>query len=361
MDLNYYPAVTRYDKIIFENNINCLINPVWSPPTSEILQQLSIYPNLYCDSGGYEIFQIMNGLSKTKRFFVIPSGGIYRNKDGLFLDPIDFCRTYGRLKVKSGFTIDYPLVDGSAEEYTDHLYKSYENAKIMFDCRPKYCPETDLIIPLHFSSKDQLHDYFGNMSILRPNGYSFPVRERTTWKYLMRIAYTLTFLSSMGVQRVHLLGSSKPEIIILCAASLGLEMFDRITFDSSTWRTSRNFIANILDPENLKQKDIRDLEDFSAQARLPENLDQRYIGRPNDLSRSELNKLIILSNVMTINWYTSKMIDYASDIEELKWYAQKNQNLNPKIAMTMDAIDLLQVGSTRGYGFVEKIYEWIWF
>lgn len=361
MSLTYFPVVTRYDQNIFENNLHCFINPVWSPPTPEMLQKLSVYPYLLCDNGAYEMFKIMNrnrNGKKMERFFVIPGGGIYQNKDGLHLDPFELCKTFGRLKVRCGFTLDYPLVNGSVEEYSDHLYKSFEKAETMFDLQTKFCPETDLLIPLHFSTKDQLHDYFNNMSVLGPDGYAFPVRERTTRGYLMRIAYTLTFLHSKGIKRVHLLGSSKPEIIIICAAALGLGMFDHITFDSSTWRTTRNLIAKILDPETFKQKDIRDLEDFSAL--LPKELAQQWIDHTKEFSKSELNKLIILSNVLTINRHTQKRLELAKDIEALISFVQEPQNLNSEIAMTIDAIGLLQVGSLRGYRSVENIYDYIW-
>ena len=196
------------------------------------------------------------------------------------------------------------------------------------------------------------------MSALEPDGYAFPVRGHTTWNYLMRIAFALTFLNSMGVKKVHLFGSSKPEIIIISAAALCLGMFEQITFDSSTWRTDRNYIANTSDPDTLKQKDIRDLDQFRG--RLPADLAQSYLGHSNNLSRRDLNKLIVLSNAEIIKWYTRNMVELAKDIEELKWYAQKCQNLKPEIAMTTDAIDLLQVGSLRGYRTIDEIYDFIW-
>ena len=46
MSLTYLPAVTRYDKNIIENSTHFLINPVWNPPTPEMLQGLEEYPCL---------------------------------------------------------------------------------------------------------------------------------------------------------------------------------------------------------------------------------------------------------------------------------------------------------------------------
>ena len=362
MELIYTPALSSKDLIIFSYIEHCFINIVRSKPSTNMLQRLEIYPYLLSDSGGFQIFKsifkIING-ETTEKFDIIPGFGIHRRNGILILDPIDLCEKYGILDVKCGFTLDFPLVEGSSEEYKDHLIKSYEVAEIMFDCHQDFCPDTQLFIPLHFRTKEQLHRYFDKMSTLSPDGFAFPVRDDTSWEYLMRIAYALSFLHSKGVQHVHMFGSCKPEIIIVGAAAIGLEMFQRITFDSSTWDTARNNPPKHLQPNTLKQKDIRKLEVFRPM--LPKSLTQKLKGYEKYLPRSYFYKLILLNNVLNVNRLTQKMTEMAEDIEQLKWFIKISADYKPLRALLLHAIGLLRKASEEGYDYIEEEFEFIWY
>lgn len=362
MELIYTPALSSKDLIIFSYIDYCFINIVRSMPSAGMLQGLEIYPYLLSDSGGFQIFKsifkIING-EKAEKFDIIPGAGIHRRNGVLILDPIDLCEKYGKLDVKCGFTIDFPLVEASIEEYEDHLIKSYECAEIMFDCRPDFCPDTQLFIPLHFRTKEQLHRYFDKMSTLSPDGFAFPVRDDTSWEYLMKIAYALSFLHAKGVQHVHMFGSCKPEIIIVGAAAIGIEMLQRITFDSSTWDTARNNPPKLLEPNTLKQKDIRELEVYRPM--LPKSLIQKLKGYEQYLPRSYFYKLILLNNVLNVNRLTQNMTEMADDIEQLKWYIKISADYEPVSAMLVHAIGLLQKASEEGYDYIEEEFEFIWY
>jgi hypothetical protein len=327
-----------------------------------MLQGLEVYPSLLSDSGGFQIYQslskIMNG-EKAEKIEIIPGAGIHRRNGVLILDPIDLCEEYGTLDVKCGFTIDIPLVEASKEEYKDHLIKSYECAEIMFDCRLDFCPDTQLFIPLHFRTKEQLHRYFNKMSTLSPDGFAFPVRDDTSLEYLMKIAYALSFLHAKRVQHVHMFGSCKPEIIVIGAAAIGLEMFKRITFDSSTWDTGRNNPPKLLKPNTLKQKDIRKLEVYRPT--LPKALTQNLKGYKQYLPRSYFYKLILLNNALNVNRLTQKMTEMAEDIEQLKWFIKISADYEPVRAMLLHAIRLLQKASEDGYKYIEKEFDFIWY
>jgi len=266
---------------------------------------------------------------------------------------------YGSLNIRYGFTLDYPIVDGSAEEYYEHLSRSYECAKIMFECRPQLCPDTDLLIPLQFSTKGQLHNYYAEMSVLCPDGYGFPVRGTTSWNYLQRIVYTLVFLHHKGVQMVHMLGSSKPEIIVIGAIAASLNMFQRVTFDSSTWDTARNVPPKYISPEDLTQKDIRRLGKF--QAELPKRLVDELRSGKNNLPRSYFYKLIPFCNIMTIIHYTKEIFELSKDLGDLKWFINNHFRFKRTNEMLIDAIDVLYSGFIHGHPFVEKHFDWIWY
>jgi queuine/archaeosine tRNA-ribosyltransferase len=327
-----------------------------------MLQGLEIYPYLLSDSGGFQIFQRLSKIisgETTEKFDIIPGVGIHMRNGILIIDPIDLCEKYGILDVRCGFTIDFPMVEASKEEYKNHLIQSYECAVMMFDCCQDSCPDTQLFIPLHFRTKEQLHRYFKKMSTLSPDGYAFPVRDDTSLEYLMKIAYALSFLHAKGIQHVHMFGSCKPEIIVIGAAAIGLEMFQRITFDSSTWDTARNNPPKLLEPNALKQIDIRKLEVYRPM--LPKPLTQKLKGYEQYLPRSYFYKLILLNNVLNVNRLTQKMTEMAEDIEQLKWFIKISADYEPVSDMLMHAIGLLQKARKKGYDYIEKEFEFIWY
>ena len=149
----------------------------------------------------------------------------------------------------------------------DHLIKSYECAEMMFDCRQDFCPDTQAFYSASFFNRRINCTVISiKCQRLSPDGYAFPVREDTSWEYLMRIAYVLSFLHGRGVRYVHMFGSCKPEIIIVGAAAIGLEMFQRITFDSSTWDTARHNPPKYLGTKYLKTERHSQIKCFQTNA-----------------------------------------------------------------------------------------------
>lgn len=362
MIFQFTPVLSGKDRWILPYIDHGFINSVRSPPTEAALKKLKHPPELMCDSGGFQIYKskvgILNG-NQTNRVMVLSGAGNQRCEGYQILDPICLCKMYGSLNIKYGFTLDYPIVDGSIEEYNDHLTKSYECAGTMFDCRPRLCPDTNLLIPLQFSTRKQLQNYYDEMSRLCPDGYGFPVRGITSWGYLQRIVYTLVFLHHKGVQIVHMLGSSKPEIIVIGAVTAGLSMFNRLTFDSSTWDTARNVPPRYISPEDLTQKDIRNLGRFEAE--LPKSLIAELGFGKKKLPRSYFYKLIPLCNIITINHYTEEMFELAKDLEELKWFISSHPRFSRTKDLLIDAIEVLHLGFIHGYSFVENHFDWIWY
>ena len=360
--LKYTPVLSRKDRWILPYIDHGFINSVRSPPTETSLQELEQPSDLISDSGGFQIYKAKMGLlngNKTDPVFVIPGAGNQWRDGCQILDPICLCEMYGDLGIKYGFTLDYPIVDGSDEEYIDHLEKSCECAQMMFECRTRLCPDTKLLVPLQFSNKNQLHKYYDEMSGFCPDGYGFPVRGVTSWDYLLRIVYTLVFLYHKGVRIVHMLGSSKPEIIVIGAVAASLNLFQRVTFDSSTWDTARNVPPKYISPDDLTQKDIRRLGSF--QAELPERLVDELGTGKKELLRSDFYKLIPLSNIMTINRYTNEMLELSKDLEELKWFVRNHSRFIRTREMLIEVIDILHSGYLHGYPFVEKHFDWIWY
>jgi len=361
--LIFTPVLIGNDHLIFHYNSYCFINPIRSPPKSEILKKVKIPAEYWGDSGGYQIFitnqAYLEGDGK-QRCLIIPGVGIRETKKHLIIDPIDLCKKYGQLNINYGFTLDFPLsYDTSDDEYKDNLSKSYASAKLMFQCRKDLCEKTNLLIPLHYITKIQLYDYYKRMSSLNPDGYAIPVRFRSDWTRLVKTALSLCFLYDRGVEVIHLFGSSRPEIIILGAAAVGLKMFRQISFDSTTWNTAKyNRRVKLIDPKTLSQNFIELSKIIEIE--LPKTLITRLHTDKKLLPVAFKKKMILLHNILAISRYTQEMAERAKDIEALKRFIITESHLKPHKERLLSVINILNTSKERGYGFIEKHLDWVW-
>jgi hypothetical protein len=359
MKLVYVPVVTHPGDYINAFFSSCLVNPLRKYPQIAVLMESFRSKEFFADSGGYQMYSLNQGERK-KQCVVVPGVGIRDTRDHLIIDPIDLCRRYGKLRINYGFSLDFPLSDDPSEqEYVSKLEASFEWAEMMFDVRPKLCPETKLLIPLHYETKSQLHQYFDKMTVLKPEGYGLPVRGRFNLDGLIWIASSLAFLHSKGVRLVHAFGSSRRELIMIGAAALGLGMFSRLSFDSTSWDC---FLSNRrpyrIDTKTLAQKRI--LPTSSIPVLLPTEL-LHTVGRLEGQPTAAVKKrLIALHNALAITRYTYKTARRAKDLVGFKNYLQKEPHLALHKEDLLIAISLLEHASLRGYDHVSRSLDWIW-
>lgn len=293
-----------------------------------------------------------------KRCLVIVSVGIQRIEGLLILDPIDLCRKYSELNVKFGFTLDNPLSDNATEkEYKEKLMESFEWAEIMFRYRPSLCPNTNLLIPLHYTTKDHLVEYYAKMAILNPIGYAIPVRNTNNWDDFGRIAYCLCFLHNEGIQCIHLFGSCRAEIIVLGAAAIRLRMFDQISFDSTSWRTLR-WGDDYLDPNTLKKIPIHENH---VRILLPDKVLESVKSNKALLTMVEFKRLILLHNVLAVDSYRKRILQKAKSIHALKRFVKSSRHLRLQRGRLLHTIDMMEKAVKKGYGYIEKRYGCIWY
>ena len=340
MRLIYTPVSTSSKDLINCLHPNCFFNPVREMPKNINTSGKNEY---FADSGGYQIFHYTE--KQIKPVIVIPSVGIRNTPNRLVIDPIDLCERFGRLGIKYGFTLDIPLSnEPSEEEFTKNLEESYRWAQLMFQHRYSLCPDTRFLIPLHYSTKDDLHRYFDRMSELNPEGYAFAVRDQfydLAWN--VWVACTLSFLHSKGVQKAHMLGSSREEVIMIGAAALGLRLFKQISFDSRSWNTLRlKGPPWYFDPVKRQRVYLR--SDFFQNTYLSKSV----------LRKTNLGERLMLSNAWAISEQANRTLERAKDIESLKKYIQEHQNLKRKREKILTSISILEGTAERGYGFVER-------
>jgi queuine/archaeosine tRNA-ribosyltransferase len=355
MPLIYVSVSTDYNNPVNQYYPHVLYNPVRQNFDRIKTIQRTNMTVIFADSGGLQLFRYRD--SSVKSCIVVPGGKISNTKSRIVIDPIDLCRLYGKIGVNYGFTLDEPLCDNPGpQQYFKELENSYRSAKLMFDFRNKLCPNTKLLIPLHSITKNQLHHYFERMSDLSPDGFAFTARSRFDLKGLIKIALTLCYLHSNGVTMVHLLGSSRQEIIIIGAAAVGLKMFSQISFDSRTWNTGNfNTKTIVIDSETLRQRMI-----------APGEIINLFVPKKSlynsSLSGTEhLKKIILLHNAFAISAYTKKVADIATDITRLKKHLLTMRLSKHRAERILTAIDVLETYSVKGYGYLEKWLSWIWF
>ena len=354
MKFFYVPVSTDYDCLVNQYHPHTLFNPIrQSFDTLKKINRTDKAEN-FADSGGLQLISYENSLEKS--CIVIPGVGIKNRKDIIVIDPIDLCRCYGKLDIKFGFTLDHPISDiASISECNERLENSYGWATLMFDVRKELCPNTEFLVPLQFMTKPQLHKYFEKMEPLNPDGYAFPVRGKLNLAKIINMACTLSFLHSQHVTKVHMLGNSRREVIIIAAATVGLKMFNQLSFDSRTWNTGNfNTKPIIIDSEDLRQMKIKSGEKINLS--LPKIL----LDNSSLYDSQNFKKLLVLHNAYAISKYAKNLAEIATDIQSLKNHLSSlalNGQMSERI---LAAIDVLETYSQRGYCYLEKWLSWIW-
>jgi queuine/archaeosine tRNA-ribosyltransferase len=355
MSLIYVPVSTGFTDLVNKYHPNCLFNPVRQNSKNLIqIDRPDFYEN-FADSGGYQLYS--NEFNIDKPSMVMQGVGIKNEADVLVIDPIDLCRCYGELKDKYGFTLDEPISDNlGLNEYSRKRKNSYRWAKLMFNSRNKLCPNTELFVPLHFITKKHLHHYVEKTLDLNPDGYAFPARSRFEQNGLIKISYVLCFLNNKSVKKVHLLGSSRQEVITIAAAAVGLKMFNQISFDSRTWNTAHfNTKPIIIDSKTLRQRKIMTGEKINLF--VPKTL----LDNSSLYDSQNFKKLLVLHNAYAISKYAKNLAEIATDISSLKCHLSFLRLNGKQSERILAAIDVLETYSVKGYGYLEKWLSCIWF
>jgi hypothetical protein len=353
--LIYTPVSTDNRNLVNQYHPHCLFNPIRQTPHMKSSPENAEY---FADSGGYQIYQCKD--DPKKRCLVLPGFGIGTHGNLLIIDPLDLCARFRAIGIKYGFTTDHPLSDSPSEgEFDQNLERSFLWAALMFENRSKLCPQTELFIPLHFSTPHELLTYYERMSQLHPKGYAFPVRGNFNLIWILKIAWTLCFLASRGVTKIHLLGSSRREIIILGAAALGLGMFDQISFDSTTWNTLLFDKRPIyFDPTTMKA--ARVVGQFEVELLLPIQVMKTHPFGGAETSQSGGEKLLMLHNAFAISSYADNMAKRARSPNAFKTYIRNEPHLRRLKTNLLLAINALEESTRKGFDFIVSALEWIW-
>lgn len=363
--LNYVAVSTDHNGLVNRHYPNVLYNP--TRQNFDRLMEYDRYENSvnFGDSGGFQVANYEGNPEKwCKVFFGV---GIKNRQNSVMIDPNALCREYAKLNIRYGFTLDYPFwEETNSDIFLKKLTYSYTWAKHMFDVRNQLCPRTVFLVPLHFSTKDQLDCYYSQMSQLAPEGYAIPAFQQRSFDDVIKISYILSFLNHKGIKIVHLLGASNRVLIAIMAAATGQKMFEMISFDSRTWNNANKPYKKdksklsedyfYINPQTLNPQMIV-LGKTKIVHFLPPRLKGRITFDPDEDFRIAKDKIFLL-NAFAIRRYAKRLAEKSDDIPGLLAYLSEGGFDASEIRKATVGIQILLDSITRGFDYVRRNFSW---
>lgn len=185
------------------------------------------------DSGGFTIL-IYEENGKMVTFD--PNRPLIKKDSLLNISPAHVAICASIVKPKFMVGLDYPVkgTDDPLEQYTDYTKKlgynllwTWESA----EAREKYCPEIDFFVPIQAYTMDQLQFFWKSIHGVNFDGISIPIRNMS----IEKLALFMVFFYQQGIDKVHILGTTKPMIIAM-AAFMAKHLFPLVSLDSTSWQ-----------------------------------------------------------------------------------------------------------------------------
>jgi hypothetical protein len=112
------------------------------------------------------------------------------------------------------------------------------------------CPEVQFFLPVQCYNLDQFNIFYDQVGGLDHDGVSMPIRNLG----IPEIALFLVKFYQLGINRVHLLGTSQFFSIALCAY-MARHMFEWVSIDASSWRKAADK-AESFNPYDLSREKL---------------------------------------------------------------------------------------------------------
>jgi len=370
-EIIYYPVGPICDRLAGVKSATYFANAI-DPVSKSFLKHLK-KKKVATDSGGFQIFK---ALDKGQMVLV---GSLFKtttyDSDVLVLGTIDQCREYARMHSNIAMCIDFPTrTDDTDLAYWWKLSQSRQARDEMLTLSEYFCPNTRLGIALQPRTPLEIKDYFCHMYTPAIDIYAYPIRNfRNKPKDALGNAYVLSFLHDVGIKHCHFLGSNAPAIIFLLAKAAALNMFDRVSFDSTTWIQRAFAGVRYLHPDTLsprpkiittKTKGKGKRTGLHRKANLREAL-ARYpglfedtLGRFNPPKWAKAGDWTGIFNIEMINRFKDQALQLAI-ANDLQYYIKNEfrKYSAPQKEMIIEALDLLQQAKARGHEYIERHYS----
>jgi len=359
--LIYLPAGVDQKPWILERCATGMLNATYPLPAKH-LNKLKNKLFICIDSGGFQSF-IADKQGKT--IIYGPMMKTIKNNQSVFaLGTISNCLEYDRIGATMAIMIDrVTFCHDNDAIYYQKLSESLKARNSILKAASYLCPNTKLVPVLQFRNSLEVKDCFNWISTPLVSSYAIPIRNfRNRPVHALGNSYILSFLSSQNVQHVHFLGSSAPTVIFVLAKALALGMFDRLSFDSTTWNRGAFSPRHYLCPKTLNEMPLEDQlnpkDILSKVMNLKNDLLKAIVADFNPGEEALAKNCLGLLNIRSIESFAKMALNFAMEdglrhciySEDFPKYGKNKEKI-------IKAFDLLEESSEYGHEYVERKYE----
>ena len=207
----------------------------------------------FLDSGG---FQLHEAEKESKAMTFDSKSPLMNSRSHINVSPAHVVETACRLGPRTMTALDFPIlkIKDQTEREGEFLRKLGFNVKWAIETaalRERYCPKVKLLIPVQAYDPGQF-EFFNNLiQHANHDGLSMPLRNLKP----PEVALFLLRFYQLGIQRVHLLGSSS-FFTLAVAAFFARHFFQWVGTDSTTWRVAAQYEI-YLNPNNLTGENMK--------------------------------------------------------------------------------------------------------
>jgi len=357
--LRYYPCAPESDAKALQLTGRYFDNATRPDPLNN--HAISENKDNWCDSGG---LQSLRAEEEGKIPIIDPIMRTNINDPDFFiLGSVYQCGEYGRRKSSKAMMIDLPTWDEDDE--LAYLWKFTESRKArdhMLEWKELLCSDTQFGIVLQPRNPLEIADYFLDIFTPKVGIYAYPIRNfRNAPKDSRGNAFVLSFLSDMGVNRVHFLGSSAPTVIFLLAHAISLDLFEQASFDSLTWHQpacSRSI--RFIDPETLtpmpKNRGLHPLDNLRTVTAKFNGLFDYLLGCFNPPKLALAKEWAGIFNIRMIEEFKNRVLEIALT-DTLRDFIKQFPKYKGQKEKIIKALDLLEESKDFGHGFIKQKYE----
>ena len=349
MNFHIYHAAVDLGDYPFKD-LNILINPVEHAETEAKLErtkrlfEVTRTRNIILDSGGNSIF---NAEARGKDI-VYDSSRPIESKRQLNLSPAHVIKAARKLKPNVVVALDWPLKKTNTNEEQENEFRkklsiNLEWATETVKLRNKYCPEINLLIPIQAKTLEQLDEFMAGLSGLKFTGVSLPYRNIDPHLTVL----FLTRLNQLGIQYVHILGTTNFAYMAIAAYFARQGRFKLISMDSRSWKMNAVKGRGFMSPHNLLTCKI------DEQTKIPYSLKNdcnckfcKYVTFKQITTKRSKHRSRFLSrhNAMVTEQVSKDLYQNAKSLAQLEHFLNHKKNpRDPKVKQVIDALSLADV------------------
>ena len=363
MNLQIYHAAVDFRSYPFKN-LNILINPVDHAATKESIQKtkklldVTRANNVILDSGGNSLF----GAEANGKEVLSNSSLPIKSNGKLNLSPYHVVDAARELEPDVVIALDWPLKKTNSREEQEKEFRkkipiNLEWAKETVKLRNEICPEINLLIPIQAKTLEQLEEFMEGLSGLKFTGVSLPYRNLNP-KLLVLF---LTRLYQLRIPYVHILGTTCFSYTGIAAYFARNGLIQRISLDSTSWKTNANKGSGYMSPHNLLTCNI------DENTRIPNSLrndckcpfcKKKTFQEIADEEYSNRTLFLSCHNAWVTEQVAKDLYKNAKSLKQLDHYLlHKKSAGDPKVKQAIDALYLAEALKDENINILENAIE----